>query len=101
MEKGKCILCENEAMVGGPFAINPKEIGLGRGKEYDCPNCGSYAIDDYAHSWIELFLKKKPEEKEKLSNYVKDHQGGDPPYCHLTRRKIEEILGYPIKLDIQ
>jgi len=97
MEKGKCLLCGSDASVGGPFALNPKEIGLGRGKEYDCPNCGSYAIDDYPHDWIETFLENKQKEKDKISEYAKEHQQAEPPYCNLTETKIEKILGYSIK----
>jgi hypothetical protein len=86
MKKAKCLLCNNHNAMSALYIKDPNARDLYRGRKYDCPNCGSYAIADKLHDWIENFLKNKPEEKKEISNYLKEQQGGDPPYIHLTKK---------------
>ncbi len=99
MEKAKCLLCDDHNAKSGLFIEDQKDPNvkdLHRGRKYDCPNCGSYAIGDHLHDYIETFLKNKPEEKKKLSDYVKNHQGEGPSYFHLKKELIEKVLEHSI-----
>jgi len=97
MEDTKCILCGRDAqrkVYSSKYRDDVGRVNEAGGYCYDCPDCGSYCLDNYEHSWVTKFASDK--QKETLSEYVKTHQLEDE-FLPVTWDDIKRILGLPSK----
>jgi hypothetical protein len=79
MEKGKCILCSEDAQI--------KHINGPRGMiAYDCENCGPYALGGQAHSYLKKSIKDK-NDRLKISEWLKGWHEENPD----PKRKFKEL----------
>lgn len=95
MEDAKCILCGHDAqrkVYSSKYRDDVERVNEAPGHCYDCPECGSYCLDNYEYNWIIMFADDK--QKEILSDYVKTHQLDDE-YLELKWNDIKKILGLP------
>ena len=96
MEDAKCTLCGHDAerKVYSPKSRDDvKRVNEAGGYCYDCPECGSYCLDNYGYNWIIRFANDM--QKEILSDYVKSHPDPQGQFMELRWSKIKEILRLP------
>jgi len=93
MEDAKCILCGHDAqrkVYSSKYTDDVERVNEAPDHCYDCPECGSYCLDNYEHSFVEYRANDK--QKEILSEYVKSHPDPKGQFMVLRWPKIKEIL---------
>jgi hypothetical protein len=96
MNDAKCILCSHDAQSNVFTEAAPDEHGRVNvlpGEKYDCPECGLFALDYYEHNFVEHFATDN--QKEILSDYVKNNPDEDGQFKVLRSDMIKEILNLP------
>jgi len=96
MKYAKCILCGHDAerkVYSSKYRDDVERVNEAPGHCYDCPECGSYCLDNYEYNWIIRFANNK--QKEILSDYVKSHPDPKGQFMVLRWSKVKEILRLP------
>ncbi len=88
-DKFECLLCGAQA-ERSPFSDVADPAQPPKGWKYECPNCGSYALPEQEHHWIENFCS--PDQRLILFEYLRDNPPEEGATKVFTMEEIEKIL---------
>lgn len=91
-ERLECLLCGAQA-ERHPFSDVSEPVQPGGGWKYICPNCGSYALPEQEHQWVENYCSE--DQRLSLFEYLRDNPPEEGTYKVLTMEEIEKILSGP------
>jgi hypothetical protein len=88
-DKSECLLCGAQT-ERSPYSdvIDPAQPP--GGWKYECPNCGSYALPEQEHHWVEKFCS--PDQRLMLFEYLRDNPADEGSTKIFTMEEIERIL---------
>ncbi len=88
----ECLLCGAQA-ERLPFSDVAESVQTDGGWKYMCPNCGTYALPEQEHHWVENYCSE--DQRLRLFEYLRDNPAEEGTCKVLTMEEIERVLSAP------